>query len=315
VNFGSVAASSLWWTAIVTVKAEPAPIECRQVTKLYGSVTGIESIDLVVKPGARTGLLGPNGAGKTTLLRLLVGVLRPTSGAARIFGIPVRQARARRRVGFMPADPAFYPSLTGVENLDLLARLQGSDSPDRAWALERIGLGPAELRRPVGTYSSGMRQKLAIAQAVQHRPDLVIMDEPANRLDPFAHHAFEDLVQDLSARGCAVLLSSHALAEVEAVCDTLAMIQDGRMLVHAPTRELLARAPRRLSVRYSRAPSGVPDGLVDPRLDGTRLDALVPARRPDLLRAVLQDADVEDVLVQPATLEDVFLDLYKGSTG
>jgi ABC-2 type transport system ATP-binding protein len=288
-----------------------APIECHQATKLYGHVVGIDGIDLIVEPGARTGLLGPNGAGKTTLLRLLVGVLRPTRGDARLFGVPVRDSRARRRVGFMPADPAFYPTLTGNENLDLLAQLQGEGSPDRAWALERMELGDAELKRTVGTYSSGMRQKLAIAQAVQHRPDLVIMDEPANRLDPLAHHSFEDLVRDLAARGCAVLLSSHALAEVEAVCDTLAMIRDGRMLVHAPTGELLARAPRRLSVRYSRPPTEVPDGLGDPHLDGRRLDALLPTRRPDLLRAVLDDDAVEDVLVQPATLEDVFLELYK----
>jgi ABC-2 type transport system ATP-binding protein len=295
----------------VAVEAHTAPVECRDVTKFYGRARGIEGIDLAVERGARTGLLGPNGAGKSTLLRLLVGILRPTSGDARLFGIPVVDWRARRAVGFMPTDPAFYPALTGAENLDLLARLQGEGSPDRDWALERIDLAHAELNRPVRTYSSGMRQKLAIVQSVQHRPDLVIMDEPANRLDPLAHHNFESLVRDLAARGCAVLLSSHALPEVEAICDTLAMIRDGRLLMHVPTEELLARAPRRLSVRYRRPPAKVPEGLIEARVDGNRLEALLPTRRPDLLRAVLDDDAVEDVLVQPATLEDVFLELYK----
>ncbi|HEY6316273.1 MAG TPA: ABC transporter ATP-binding protein [Acidimicrobiia bacterium] len=293
--------------------ATPAPpIECREVTKRYGHIVGIDRVDLVVEAGSRTGLLGPNGAGKTTLLRLLVGILRPTSGDARLFGISVADATARRRVGFMPADPAFYPALTGLANLELLARLQGADTPDRGWALDRMGLDDADLHRAVGAYSSGMRQKLAIVQAVQHRPDLVIMDEPANRLDPFAHHNFEDLVVELARRGCAVVLSSHALAEVEAVCDRLAMIQSGRVLVHESTSRVLARAPRRLTVRYRRAPASLPPGLQAPELHDRRLDALIPGHRPDVLRAVLADQAVEDVLVQPATLEDVFLDLYKG---
>jgi len=255
------------------------PITCHDLTKHYGTVVGIEGIDLVVERGTLTGLVGPNAAGKTTLLRLLIGLLRPTRGEARFFGVPVAQPRARRAIGFMPAD--------------------------------RIGLAGTDLDRPVGAYSSGMRQKLAIVQAVQHRPDVVLMDEPASRLDPLAHHQFEELLRDLAHRGCAVLLSSHALAEVEAVCETLAMIQGGKVLVRAPTRELLAHAPRRLSVRYRRPPSTVPEALKQVSLDGGRLEALLPAGRPDLLRAVLADDDVEDVLVQPATLEDVFLDLYR----
>lgn len=290
--------------------AGPAPITCRDLTKYYGHVLGVEGIDLVVEPGALTGLLGPNAAGKTTLLRLLVGLLRPTRGEARFFDVSATEPQARRNVGYMPADPAFYLSLSGRENLDLLAALHGRSAPDRGWALEQLSFTDVDLGRPVGTYSSGMRQKLAIVQAVQHHPDVVIMDEPANRLDPLAHHHFEELVGTLSGRGCAVLLSSHALTEVEAVCDRLAMIQAGRMLVHAPTRELLAHAPRRLSVRYRRPPTSVPDGLNEVHVDGNQLKALLPAGRPELLRGVLADPGVDDVLVQPATLEDVFLDLY-----
>ena len=290
--------------------AGPAPITCRDLTKYYGTVLGVEGIDLVVEPGTLTGLLGPNGAGKTTLLRLLVGLLRPTRGEARFFDVRATEPHARRHVGYLPADPAFYLPLSGRENLDLLAVLHGRGAPDRVWALERLGFPDVDLGRPVGTYSSGMRQKLAIVQAVQHHPDVVIMDEPVNRLDPLAHHHFEELIGTLSERGCAVLLSSHDLAEVEAVCERLAMIRAGHMLVHAPTRELLTHAPRRLSVRYERPPSTVPEGLNDVHIDGNHLKALLPARRPELLREVLADPAVDDVLVQPATLEDVFLDLY-----
>jgi ABC-2 type transport system ATP-binding protein len=295
---------------VLRSSAGPAPIACRDLTKYYGHVLGVEGIDLLVEPGALTGLVGPNGAGKTTLLRLLVGLLRPTRGEARFFDVSVTEPHARRNVGYMPADPAFYLPLSGRENLDLLAVLHGRGAPDRGWALEQLGFTDVDLGRPVGAYSSGMRQKLAIVQAVQHHPDVVIMDEPANRLDPLAHHHFEELMGTLSDRGCAVLLSSHALAEVEAVCERLAMIQAGRMLVHAPTRDLLAHAPRRLSVRYRRPPSSVPDGLNEVHVDGNQLKALLPAGRPELLRGVLADPGVDDVLVQPATLEDVFLDLY-----
>ena len=291
--------------------ARTEPITCRDLTKHYGHVLGVEAIDLVVESGTLTGLLGPNGAGKTTLLRLLVGLLRPTRGDARFFGLPATEPQARRNVGYMPADPSFYLALSGRENLDLLAVLHARGAPDRGWALEQLGFPDGDLARPVRAYSSGMRQKLAIVQAVQHHPDVVILDEPANRLDPLAHHHFEELIRALSDRGCAVLLSSHALAEVEAVCERLAMIQAGRMFVHAPTRELLAHAPRRLSVRYRRPPSTMPDGLTDVHIDGNHLDALLPAGRPELLRGVLADPEVDDLLVQPATLEDVFLDLYR----
>ncbi len=163
--------------SIAPVADEPAPIVCRALTRYYGSTVGIEDLDLVVRRGMITGFLGPNGAGKTTVLRLLVGLLRPTRGEAWIDGVPVGDPEARRRIGFMPAGPAFVGELTGAANLDLLADLSGAEPTDRSWAIQLLDFDSRDLDRPVKEYSSGMVQKLALIQAVQHRPDLVLLDE------------------------------------------------------------------------------------------------------------------------------------------
>lgn len=291
--------------------AGPHPIACRGLTRYYGRVVGIEGLDLVVRRGTVTGFLGPNGAGKTTVIRLLMGLLAPTAGEAWICGVPVGSAAARRRVGYLPADPAFYPHLTGRENLDLLAELGGWACPDREWAAALLGLSDDDLQRPVREYSSGMVQKLGLVQAVQHRPDVVVLDEPANRLDPIAHRRFEELMRSLAADGRTVFLSSHILSEVEAVCDEVAMVRAGRLLMTASVADLRGRALRNLTVRYTRTPPSLPAGLLDLALDGTVLHARLPAGRTDVLRALLADPGVEDVLVEPTSLEETFLHLYE----
>ena len=297
---------------MVPTTAPGAPIECRSLTRYYGQTRGIENLDLQVTAGSVTGFLGPNGAGKTTVIRVLTGLLRPSSGDALLFGAPSGNPEARRRVGFLPADPAFYPNLTGTENLDLLAELGGWECPDRDWASSELDLTATDLRRPVGGWSSGMIQKLGLVQAVQHRPDLVILDEPANRLDPIAHHRFEGIVRSIATDGRTVFLSSHTLSEVEDVCDSVAMVREGRLLMTADVAELAAAALRDVTVRYAAPPGPLPDGLLDVRRDGLVVRARVGAGRPDVLRAVLASPDVVDVLVEPASLEETFLHLYEG---
>jgi ABC-2 type transport system ATP-binding protein len=286
------------------------PIRCRGLTRYYGRTVGIEDLDLDVAAGAVTGFLGPNGAGKTTVIRLLVGLLSPTRGRTELFGLPAGEPRARKSIGFMPADPAFYRHLTGAENLDLLAELGGWECPDRDWAAGLLDLDGADLRRPVHGYSSGMVQKLGLVQAVQHRPALVVLDEPANRLDPIAHRRFEEMVQSIARDGRTVFLSSHTLSEVEAVCDHVAMVRAGSLLTTGSVAELTNAALREVTIRYRR-PHAAPEGLLDAVVDGTTVRGKVTGASVDVLRALLADADVDDLLVEPASLEDTFLHLYE----
>jgi ABC-2 type transport system ATP-binding protein len=274
------------------------PIDARNVTKRYGDVAAVVDLTFALVPGTITGFLGPNGAGKSTTLRMVGGLLRPTSGEIRLFGRDARDPRAREPLGYMPADPVFLPHLTGAVNLDLLARLRRADDIRmRQTAAAALSLSSGDLERRVGGYSSGMRQKLAIIAAVQHRPDLVVLDEPANRLDPLAHHSFCDLLRDMARDGHTVFLSSHVLAEVEAVCDSVLLVREGALLRSATVAELRENAPRVVTVT---------------RADGSTAVTRVAAERPDLLRELLGDPDIVDLTVVPASLEDVVLALYTG---
>ncbi len=291
---------------------EALPLTCRGVSKRFGTLRALDDVSLDVPAGSITGFLGPNGAGKSTLLRIVCGLLRPSAGRVELFGVDARTARARATLGAMPADPVFYTALSGRQNLDLLASLQQAEPVDRMHACEVLDLPDDVLDRPAGTYSSGMRQKLGIVQAVQHRPALVVLDEPANRLDPIAHHAFELLMREIVASGRAVLLSSHTLPEVQELCDRIVMVQRGKVLLESGRDELVARARRVLTVHFdgATAPS-LPGEVADVTLVGPGvLTGRVPANRPDLLRTVLDVPGVADVLVEPARLEDVFLGLY-----
>ena len=294
---------------------EPTPIVCRALTRYYGSTVGIENLDLVVRNGMVTGFLGPNGAGKTTVLRLLVGLLRPTRGEARILGVPVASPESRRAVGFMPADPAFVGELSGTANLDLLSELSGAAPVDRTWALDLLEFDPADLDRPVKEYSSGMVQKLALIQAVQHHPDVVLLDEPANRLDPLAHHGFEQLVRSIAADGRAVFLSSHVLSEVEATCDEVAMVRRGTLLMVSSVSALSAAALRRVTIVYRDQPRALPEALRDASVDGPIVTGRIAAHRADTLREILRDPAVDDLLVEPAPLEETFVHLYREEGG
>jgi ABC-2 type transport system ATP-binding protein len=295
--------------ACAVTTAAPA-IACVGLGKRFGTFDAVVDLDLDVPQGSITGFLGPNGAGKTTVLRLLAGLTRPTSGRALLWGHPARQPAARRRLGYMPSDPGFAGGLTGRANLDLLSRLQGRAPVDRDWACELLDLGADDLARPVREYSSGMAQKLGIVQAVQHRPALVILDEPANRLDPLAHRRFEQVIRTFRDRGDAVFLSSHTLSEVQDVCDRVAMVRAGRLLDVRGVAELREAQGRRVRITYRASPPPAPAGLESPESDGHVLTGRVRAGRMDLLRDLISDPDITDVLVEELSLEETFVDLY-----
>jgi ABC-2 type transport system ATP-binding protein len=287
-------------------------IECRGLTKRYRGVTALAGLDLTVQAGQVFGFLGPNGAGKTTTLRILLGLVTPTAGQARVNGRLVPDPGGLSRVGSMIEEPAFYPWLTGRRNLEILA-LSGpalSDA-DIATALDRTGL-TAVADRKVKGYSQGMRQRLGLAAALMRRPSLLLLDEPANGMDPAGIKEFRTLLRSLADDDTTVFLSSHLLSEVEQVCDEVAVIHAGRLVEQGPTAAL---ATTRAHVRV----------VVDPADQAAALALLThwPARAdgPDALlveaadgRAVnemLGQAGIwaRQIVLERPGLEQAFLEL------
>ena len=217
-----------------------AAIECRGLTKRYRGTMALAGLDLTVEAGQVFGFLGANGAGKTTTMRILLGLVAPSSGRAWLSGKQVPDPAGLARVGAMVEEPAFYPWLTGRRNLDLLA-LCGARLPARgeeiSAALDRAGLtGVAD--RKVRGYSQGMRQRLGLAAALMRRPALLLLDEPANGMDPAGIKEFRTLLRRLADEGTTVFLSSHLLAEVAQVCDQVAVIHEGRLAGQGPVSQL-----------------------------------------------------------------------------
>jgi ABC-2 type transport system ATP-binding protein len=234
----------------------PAIIETRGLVKRFSEANAVDGIDLSVPAGGVYGFLGPNGAGKTTTIRILVGLLWPTRGSARIFGQPIEPgAPVLDRVGSLIERPALYPYLSAFENVRVFGTAHGL-GPDVliariGEALDRVGL-TAVARRKAGGFSTGMRQRLALATALIGRPDLVILDEPTNGLDPNGVVDVRELIARLAADGTTVFLSSHVLPEVEQLCDRVAILREGRIVAEGPTGDLLG-AGERLFVRFDTA--------------------------------------------------------------
>lgn len=221
-------------------------IQTQELTKYYGNFVAVDRLNLVVEPGEIFGLLGPNGSGKTTIILMLLGLTEPTSGTVRVMGLdPARQPLSvKSRVGYIPDQVGFYDDLTARENLIYIAKLNGiprSEAYRRIdEALERMGLTEV-MDRPVGTYSRGMRQRLGVAEVLIKRPALIIMDEPTLGLDPEAAREFLDIIRNLKAQGITVLVASHLLHQVQAVCDRVGLFRRGRMVLEGTVEELARR--------------------------------------------------------------------------
>ena len=225
-----------------------AAIQARGLTKRFGRILALDRLDLTVPQGSIFGLLGPNGAGKTTAIRILTGLARPSDGSASVGGVMVGLDRPdlRRGIGYLDQDPRFYGWMKGRELLELVGRLHGLEGADLrarvAEMLDRAGLTAAAERR-IGGYSGGMRQRLGIAQAMLHRPRVLILDEPVSSLDPEGRRDLLGLISSL--RGDAtVLISTHVLSDVERICDRVAILHRGRLVTEGPLEELLAAHAR-----------------------------------------------------------------------
>jgi ABC-2 type transport system ATP-binding protein len=232
-------------------------IEISGLRKAYGRKVALHDLNLSVQPGEVFGFLGPNGAGKTTTVKVLLGLVRPTSGNARIFGLPTTDPEARRMVGYLPENFRFQEWLTGAELLELHADLADVPKADRARripeVLRLVGLEDRASERIRG-YSKGMVQRIGLAQAIIHNPRLVLLDEPTSALDPIGRREVRDLIRSLSARGMTVFLNSHLLSEVEMVCDRVAIIDHGQ-IVRSGRMDELVGGPPELSITLDRVDS------------------------------------------------------------
>jgi ABC-2 type transport system ATP-binding protein len=259
------------------------------------------------------GFLGPNGAGKTTTLRMSLGLVHPTSGSARVLGRPAGSAETTARVGALIEGPGFYPYLSGRANLQVMARYRGLPDSAADEALERVDLGERGGDR-FKAYSLGMKQRLGVAAALMGDPELIVLDEPTNGLDPGGMADMRALILDLARGGQTVLLSSHLLAEVEEICDRVGVISRGRLLDESTVAEL--RGGRRLRVVATPVDRALAVGMrftENAVLDGDAVVLDLPDERtPDVVRALVGDGlDVREAVVTERTLEEVFFEMTR----
>ena len=292
-----------------------AVIATDALTKHYGNVEALVDLTLDVRPGEIFGFLGPNGAGKSTMIRTLLGFLHPTRGSATVLGLDVvaDSVEIRRRTGYLPGGIALYDALSGADALEYLAALQDRGSSMREELCERLQMPASVLRRRVRDYSRGMRQKIGVIQAFQHDPELAILDEPTEGLDPLMQHAFYALMDDQRAKGRTIFFSSHVLSEVERVCDRVAIIRSGHLMALQNVDELLARRKKKVELRWRGvAPdlAGIP-GLADVEVKGDRMRATLLGDVSGFVRAIASPS-LEDLTIEPARLEEAFLEFYAG---
>lgn len=235
-------------------------IETRKLTKTYGDQTAVSRVDLHVKKGRIYGLLGRNGAGKTTIMKMILGLTSITSGEVDLFGqnIKGREKRVYPRIGAIIETPGFYPNLTGTENLEIFAKLRGTASPDAVKsALEIVGL-PYKDKKLFSKYSLGMKQRLGIANAILHDPELLILDEPTNGLDPIGIAEMRDFIKHLSAEcGKTILISSHILSEIALLADDIGIIDHGVLLEENTMSDLEKKNRKYISLRVSDMPKAM----------------------------------------------------------
>jgi ABC-2 type transport system ATP-binding protein len=287
------------------------PVETQELTKRYGQLVAVDKVSLTVRPGEVYGFLGPNGAGKTTTLRMLLGLVRPSSGTIRLFGKGSGQSLAD--VGALIEGPAFYPYLSGRDNLRVLAHYAGCPAGRVDIVLDLVDLtGRAGDR--YGTYSLGMKQRLGVAAALLKDPKLLILDEPTNGLDPAGMADMRRLIRRLGAAGKTVLLSSHMLGEVQQICDRVGVVSGGRLIAESTVAELRGGARLRVVAdpvdeAAARARALLGDDRV--RVEDGALVLDVEAGKAAWINAELVNAgiDVSELGARERELEDVFLEM------
>jgi ABC-2 type transport system ATP-binding protein len=306
----------------LTPAATPA-LETRGLRKEYSGKVALHDLSLAVQPGEVFGFLGPNGAGKTTTVKILLGLVRPTSGEARIFGRPAGDPSARARVGYLPENFRFHDWLTGAGLLDFHGRLAHMPAAERRRRIPEVlrlvglaGRGDDRIR----AYSKGMTQRIGLAQAILHRPDLVLLDEPTSALDPIGRREVRDLIRSLRAEGMTVFLNSHLLSEVEMVCDRVAIVDRGRVVRSGRLSDLVGGVPAvrvmvdRIDPALTAALARLGDVLeVDTATGSVALGLSDPGLVPDVAEAVVRGGyRLYGLVPAHRSLEEVFVSLVEG---
>ncbi|MCX7625100.1 MAG: ABC transporter ATP-binding protein [Candidatus Sumerlaeaceae bacterium] len=299
-------------------------ISAEKLSKCYGGLVAVKDLSFWLCRGEILGLLGPNGAGKTTVLRLVLGFIAPSGGHIKVFGISPRSwkaVRLRKRIGFLPGDLAFDEKESGERLLRLYARLSGGNPASACVLCERLGLGSKQLRMSVRRYSRGMKQKLGIIAALQHEPDLIILDEPTNALDPTAQHELYAILRERAASGAAILFSTHVLPEALDLCHRIAVLAEGRLMDCFSVSDFIAEAPRLAFIRLrglpgaeaARQPPPLPKAQFLREEDGWLVYEIATGASVSVLRAIL-DLPLIDVRIESAAL-DHLMSFYQGNRG
>ena len=294
-----------------------AVIQLDGLTKHYGPARGIVDVDLEVNEGEVFGFLGPNGAGKTTTIRLVLDLIRPSSGTARVFSLDARRDATliHARTGYMPGELALYNGLTGAEMLRFAANLRGGVDWGYVEGLaERLD---CDLSRPIGTLSTGNKHKVGLIHALMHRPELLILDEPTSGLDPIVQAEFHRVLDEVRAEGRTVFLSSHILPEVESVCDRVGIIREGRLVTVLQVEALKESALNDLEFHFAAEVSAdefasLP-GVREVTVEGTVVRCTVVGSVDAVVKAAARH-EVLDVISHERDLEQVFLAYYTGES-
>ena len=287
------------------------------LTKTYGAQRALSEVSLTVAPGERVALLGHNGAGKSTMMKIILGLIPYDSGELEVAGAAPGAAEARRHVAYLPENAAFHPALTGLEQIRYYLSLRGENPSLAPGLLQRVGLGHAATRR-IGTYSKGMRQRVGLAQTLIGKPRRLVLDEPTSGLDPVSRRDFYALLDGLAADGASILLSSHALTEVEARTDRIVILSDGHLVAEGSLSDLRRRAALPISFHvtpHQGALAEVSLALPEATVSAGILTLTCPQdQKLGLLTRISQlGSKVADIDIQPPSLEDIYSHFSKRS--
>jgi ABC-2 type transport system ATP-binding protein len=294
-----------------------AAIETIGLTRTFNDRLALDHLDLRIERGEVFGFLGPNGAGKSTTIRLLLDLIRPTSGHATILGFDChsQSIEVRKRVGFLPGELRLYPGLTGNQTVELFAGLRGG-KVDVAHAREIADAMDLDLSRKCGAYSKGNRQKLGVVLALLARPEVLLLDEPTSGLDPLVQRAVWEMLQREASEGTTVFFSSHVMSEVEVTCERVGILRQGRLVAVEPVATLKGRSLRHIEVSFAGAAPeaavfAIP-GVHEIRREHSTLEFEVPGEVDPLLKA-LASYHVVDLRTEQATLDEILLGYYEGA--